>query len=267
MRNEQDMNVVKQNLKDKLMAIILLESSKDYKEMDSDLIAECTDFLAELESREGPTETEIKERVKNIPFKDNVTEICTRQKKKLKAKRLMVVAAVIAVVIGIFGITSGATESLFDETFRKLGTSLYALLDGETVEYGNITFSRAEEVREYSSMKELVKGEEIRILYPGWLPEKEKIVKVWCFVENGVERYVLQAESPEYSINIDINSAVAESVKSTCEKKEISGFTVYFSEGTRFVQGEFEYKNNHYILTSDSKDNLIRTIESLSEIG
>ena len=44
-----------QTLKDKLTAIILLETAKDVKEMDSDLVTECVDFLSELEGRERTT--------------------------------------------------------------------------------------------------------------------------------------------------------------------------------------------------------------------
>lgn len=44
-----------QTLKDKFTAIILLETAKDVKEMDSDLVTECVDFLSELEGRERTT--------------------------------------------------------------------------------------------------------------------------------------------------------------------------------------------------------------------
>lgn len=48
MGNNHDKATENQTLKDKLMAIILLETSKDYKKMDSDLVTECVDFLMEL---------------------------------------------------------------------------------------------------------------------------------------------------------------------------------------------------------------------------
>lgn len=42
-------------LTDKLRAIILKETAKDVKDMDSDLVTECVDFLTELEGRERTT--------------------------------------------------------------------------------------------------------------------------------------------------------------------------------------------------------------------
>lgn len=38
-------------LPDKLRAIILKETAKDYKDMDSDLVTECVDFLSKLEGK------------------------------------------------------------------------------------------------------------------------------------------------------------------------------------------------------------------------
>ena len=64
MRDERDETLAKQTLKDKLMVIILLETAKDYKEMDSDLGTECVDFLMELEGKERLTKKEIEQRVK-----------------------------------------------------------------------------------------------------------------------------------------------------------------------------------------------------------
>ena len=99
MGNRQDFSAEKQSLKDKLMAIILLETSKDYKEMDSDLVTECVDFLMELEGKERLTKAEIEKRVSEIPFKGKVTAINSYAKKKIRAKRIAIIAAVLAVLL------------------------------------------------------------------------------------------------------------------------------------------------------------------------
>ena len=104
MGNKQDFSAEKHSLKDKLMAIILLETSKPYKEMDSDLVTECVDFLMELEGKEKLTKSEIEQRVNAIPFKGKVTAIGSYTKKRLRAKRLAVIAAILAVIIALLGI-------------------------------------------------------------------------------------------------------------------------------------------------------------------
>ena len=99
MGNRQDFSAEKQSLKDKLMAIILLETSKDYKDMDSDLVTECVDFLMELEGKQKLTKAEIEQRVNEIPFKGKVTAIGSYAKKRIRAKRLAVIAAILAVIV------------------------------------------------------------------------------------------------------------------------------------------------------------------------
>ncbi len=267
MRNEHDMNTVKQTLKDKLMAIILLETSKDYKEMDSDLVTECVDFLMELEGKERLTKKEIEQRVKEIPFKGKVTAIGSYAKKRMRAKRLAIIAAVLAVLITLFGIISVASGNTFSEMFRKMGESIYELLDGKTMEYDNITFIKPNETKEYSSIQDLVRDEKIEILYPTWLPENEKIVDVWYIQEVESERYTLRSNKRLHSIDIEINTDLSENVKSNCTKKEISGYSVYYEITPQFAQANFIYKGNVYIVKSDTKDNLFRIIENLKEIN
>lgn len=267
MRDERDMSAAKQTLKDKLMVIILLETAKDYKEMDSDLVTECVDFLMELEGKERLTKKEIEQRVKDIPFKGKVTALSSYAKRKIRAKRLAIIAAVLAVLIALFGIISVASGNTFSEMFRKMGESLYELLDGETMEYDNITFTKLNEKKTYSSIEELIKDEQIDILYPTWLPENEKIVKVWYLDEGGLENYTLQCGTPKHSVEIDLGTDVAEDITLECQKKEFVGYLVYYEVKPQFAQANFIHKNNVYLVKTDTEDNLFRIIENLKEIN
>lgn len=267
MRDERDMSASRATLNEKLMAIILLETSKNYKEMDSDLVTECVDFLMELEGKEKLTKNEIEQRVKDIPFKGKVTAMSSFAKKKMRAKRLAVIAAVLAVLITLFGIASIASGNTFSELFRKMGESIYGLLDGETMEYDNITFIKANKTKEYSSIEEFVKDEGIEILYPTWLPENEKIVKIWYWDEDRVKRYVMHCNTPEHSIDIDAGEALPETLKSNSISRQIAGYSVYYIETAEYIQANFIYENNVYRVTSDSEDNLFRIIENLKEIN
>lgn len=267
MRDERDETLAKQTLKDKLMVIILLETAKDYKEMDSDLVTECVDFLMELEGKERLTKKEIEQRVKDIPFKGKVTALNSYAKRKIRAKRLAIIAAVLAVLITLFGIISVASGNTFSEMFRKMGESIYELLDGETMEYDNITFTKLNEKKIYSSIEELVKDEQMDILYPTWLPENEKIVKVWYLEEDGLESYTMQCGTPEHSIDIEIGIGLTETLKLNCSEKEIAGYLVYYETTPQFAQANFVYKGNSYLVSSDSEGNLFRIIENLKEIN
>lgn len=267
MGNRQDFSAEKQSLKDKLMAIILLETSKDYKDMDSDLVTECVDFLMELEGKQKLTKAEIEQRVNEIPFKGKVTAIGSYTKKKLRAKRLAVIAAVLAFIIALFGIIAIASGDTVSEFFRQMGNSIHQLLDGTPKEYGDITLYKSDETKIYSSIEELAKSEEIEILYPTWLPENEKIVNVWHLVEGESERYLLQCDVPTHSIEIKINYDLTENLKSNCTEKEIAGFLVYYEKTPRHIQANFIYKNNRYAVKSNTEDNLFKIIENLKEIN
>ena len=267
MGNSRDLSAEKQSLKDKLMAIILLETSKDYKEMDSDLVTECVDFLMELEGKEKLTKSEIEQRVNEIPFKGKITAIGSYTKKKIRAKKLAVIAAILAVIITLFGIIAIASGDTFKEFFIRMGHSVYELIESGSINNDKITYIKPNKTKEYTSVEELIKEEKLEILYPSWLPENEKIVKVWYLVENSSEGYMLQCNVPEHNISIEINSSLSNNLKSNCNKKEISGCSVYYKQYAQYIQANFLYKDNRYIVKSDTEDNLFRIIENLKEIN
>ena len=267
MGNNHDKTAENQTLKDKLMAIILLETAKDYKKMDSDLVTECVDFLVELEGKERLTKEEIEQRVNEIPFIGKVTALNSYAKKKLRAKRVAIIAAVLAVLITLFGILAIGSGDTVTEFFRQMGNSIHEFLDGGPKEYGNITFYKYNETKTFSSMEEFIESEGIDILYPSWLPENEKIVDIWCISEGDSERYLLHSNNPLHSIQIEIGADLSEELKLNCDKKEVSQYSVYYIKTSKYVQANFIYNNNHYAVQSDTEDNLFKIIENLKEIN
>lgn len=266
MENKHDITAERQSLKDKLMAIILLETSKPCREMDSDLVTECVDFLMELEGKERLTKSEIEQRVNEIPFKGKVTAIGSYTKKKVRAKRLAVIAAVLAVIIALFGIFAIASGDTFSELFRQMGSSLLDMLDKGNADYNGITIYKPNETKEYSSINELVEEEGIEILYPSWLPENEKIVSVIYFVEGETKTYSLQCDNPAYSISIVLDSELNDNLKSDCTEKEIAGHTVYYDFKDTFYQANFIYNNDTYRIKAYTENDLFKIIENLEEI-
>ncbi len=266
MGNKQDMNASKQSLKDKLMAIILLETSKDYKELDSDLVKECVDFLMELEGKQKLTKAEIEQRVNAIPFKGKVTAIGSYAKKKIRAKRLAIVAAILAVIIALFGIFAIASEDIFGNFLSKVGSDFFELFDDGKMELDGVTVHIPDEQKNYSSVEEFLKSEELELLCPTWLPENEKIVSVWYENFENTETYIFQCSNPLHSIEIKLNTKLTEKLKNNCTKKEIGDITVYYEYTYQYIQANFEYKNNCYNVNSDTEENLIEIIKNLKEI-
>ena len=176
MRNKQDTNLSRQTLKDKLMAIILLETSKPYKEMDSDLVTECVDFLMELEEKQRLTKAEIKKKVDEIPFHGKITSIGSHNKKKIRTKRIIVIAAVLAILLAIFSILAvtftNAEDSLIDRFAQYI---VGDMKPGESKEFENIELIKPNETKTFSSIEALVRDEDIAILFPTWLPNGYRI--------------------------------------------------------------------------------------------
>ncbi len=267
MENKHGKAIENQTLKDKLMAIILLETAKDYKSMDSDLVTECVDFLMELEGKERLTKEEIEQRVNKIPFKGNVTAVKSYTKKKLSTKRIAVIAAVLAVLIALFGIFAIGSGDAVTEFFRQMGNSIHEFLDGCPKEHNNITFYKNDKMITYASLEDFKKSEGIEILYPTWLPNDEKIVEISYLDAEGTEIYLLSSNVPEHSISIDINTDLDEKVKSECKKKDIAGHLVYYLNASEYVQANFVYENNLYYVIASDEDDLFRIIENLKEIN
>lgn len=267
MGNRHDMTTEKQSLKDKLMAIILLEASKDYKEMDSDLVTECVDFLMELEGKEKLTKKEIEQRVNAIPFKGKVTAIGSYAKKKMRAKRLAVIAAVLAFIFALFSIFAFATGNNPIELLKQMGHAIIEMIDGETVDVGGVTIYAPHKTKEYDSIETLLKEEEIDILYPTWLPENEEIVSVLYLFDEQAESYILQCNNVAYNIIVELSNTVDYDIKNDCIEEKIGNWDFYYFVEDFSSQAFLEYNNNLYKIHSDTTEDLFKIIESLREIN
>lgn len=267
MENNFNSAVERQSLKDKLMAIILIETSKPYTETDSDFVKECVDFLMELEGKERLTKEEIEKRVNEIPFWGKAEAMASYARKRLRAKRLALIAAVLAIIIALLGIIAIGSGDASDELMKRVGAIVEEWLPGTSKDYDGITVYKSNETKTYSSIEEFAKSEEIEILYPTWLPENEKIVRVIYTIRNGAEKYILQTENTAFSIGIDISEELGEDLKADCTKKEFAGLTVYYFQTARYFQADFVYKNKHYAVNAYSEEDLFRIIENLKEIN
>ena len=268
MGNKQDFSAEKKSLKDKLMAIILLETSKPYKEMDSDLVTECVDFLMELEGKQKLTKVEIKQKVNEIPFHGKITAIGSHVKKKIRTKRIIVIAAVLAILLAIFSILvisfTNAEDSLVDRFANYFGEEAKP---GERMEIENIELIKPNEVKSYSSVEALIRDENIAILFPTWLPDNNQITKFEYIDEDLCGKYyILSSKDPECSVVIYLEMKISEEIKVTNTAKKIGEYTVYIISDNGYTQGEFEYNGYHYSVNAHTEEELVKIIENLKEI-
>lgn len=255
-----------QSLKDKLLAIILLETSKPFKEIDCNLVDECIDFLMEIEGRKRLSEKEIIQRIGKIPFKENILKFNETARRKVKAKRIAIVAAIIAIIMAIIGVMSIASEDIFGDLLAKFGKQFVNLMYTDVVEYGGVSMYNADETHKYDSIEELLISENIDILYPAWLPEGVEIEFVKYSSQNKEKEYSISFNKPVFLIKIYPEKPLDEEAKAnTCQ--EINGLIIYYFSEDYLTQGNFMYKNDLYTVTTDTLDNLFKIIENLKEIN
>ncbi len=268
MGKKNDFSAERQSLKDKLTAIILLETAKDHKEMDSDLVTECVDFLMELEGKEKLTKKEIEQRVSEIPFKGKVTAINSYAKKKIRAKRLAVIAAVLAVLLAIFSIIAisfGCTED--NVVSRYVRYVVEFMNGGDQLKFENIELIKPNETKKFSSAEELVRYENIGILFPTWLPEDEKITKCW-YIDDEIDgkHYIFQFKNPQYSMIVYCEESISDDIKTANSIRNVGELKVYIASRDGLIQGMFENKGYFYSIDTDTEENLLKIIDNLKEI-
>lgn len=200
MGNNQGMSNENLTLRDKLTAIILLETSKPYKEMDSDLVSECVEFLMDLEGTKRLTKAETEQRVNDIPFKGKVTAINKHIKKRIRAKRIIIVAAILAVLLAIFSIAAVSFTNAEDSLLDRFGEYIVEVMKGgEHKDFDNIELIKHDESKTFSSIEDFAEHENIEILFPTWLPENNKITEISYYSEDTLgEFYVLYCGDAAY---------------------------------------------------------------------
>ena len=264
MRNEHKNSDTKKLLKDKLMKIILLESSKSYENMDDALIIECVDFLMELEGEKRLSKEQINEKITEIPFGTAATKPA---KKKASLKMFVLIAAVLAVLFSLFCVGTISMGDKDEVLYYRFMSIIEELIPGESFEADGVSFIISDETRQYASIEELLKEEELSLLYPAWMPENEKIDCVGYELDGDKEVYSYLFGRPDcYNFSVDMNRKLSDEIKSGCEVKSVSSYMVYFTYGDTFVQAMFEYEGNCYALTAKTEEEAIKIIENLKEI-
>lgn len=266
MGNNQDMYLSKQSLKDKLMAIILLETAKPYKEMDSDLVTECVDFLMELEGKERLTKEEIKKKVDEIPFRGKITSF-DLHKKKIRTKRIIVIAAVLAILLTVFSMLAISFTNVEDRLIDRFANYFgEEAKPGEKMEFENIELLKPNDTKTYSSAVELVRDENIAVLFPTWLPDDGRITTFEYIDGVSGASYNLYSKDPNCGITIYLEMMITEEEKAVNHSKTIAEHTVYIISEDGYAQGDFEYNGYHYSVSANTEDDVLKIIENLKEI-
>ena len=264
------------NSKEKLIAYLSLirdqETEKPLDEADNDLIKACVELLLELQGKEVTLSTEdIEELVRKIPFSDTemIKTVNAKGKvRKFKKKKILLIAAVIAILVAILSIVSIAFEwNIFDSIRDKFGSLLNSPIGVEQTENG-ITFENLGEIKRYENVEQVIENEDLDILLPTKLPNGLEIDLIKVYNIDGLNETFISFNNENLSCSIKHNTNIPVEVINNCNDViETNTLKCYIIEKTDvgLLQIYFYHKNNSYRYTYNDKQLLLEIIENLEE--
>lgn len=264
------------NSKEKLIAYLSLirdqETEKPLDEADNDLIKACVELLLELQGKEVTLSTEdIEELVRKIPFADTemIKTVNAKGKvRKFKKKKILLIAAVIAILVAILSIVSIAFEwNIFEGLKERFGTVFDAPIGVEQHE-NSISFENLGEIKEYKNIQEVIENEDLGILLPTNLPNGLEINLIKVHNIDGLNETFVSFNDESLSCSIKHNTNIPVEVFNNCDEViETNELKCYIIDKTDvgLLQIYFNHNNNAYRYTYNDKQVLLDIIENLEE--
>lgn len=247
------------------------EAQKPVEEMDCELISSCVKILLNLQGKKvSLTEKEIEEKVRKISFaesSDNVKEFKVNKNARTKTtqRRILLIAAVIAILVAILSFVSVAFEWDIRNVIKENFGSILNVPVAVEQNINDETFINNGENRVYTDINEFVKHEKTfsSLLLPGALPDNCKIAGIMVY---GSE-VVIKFNDETLSLSITKNGTVPLYLCDSQNAIKINNISCYVEEldDINLVQIHFENKDMYYKLTSDNKQILLDIIENLEE--
>lgn len=270
-----DMNSNKQEFIKKLELIRDLEAEKPIEEMDVSLIKTCVELILELRGEKPHLSTEeVKEKVRKIPFVEETTTLNTPPESvkgrstKVKSNKILLIAAIIAILVTIFTISSIAFNwNIFDELKNKFGTVFNAPVNEEMV-MGGVTVESQGKIVTYNNLDEALKSVAPNLLYPTELPENTEIISLKLYQKDGKDKVTFVFNDEKLLFSVTFDEVVSDDIKDGADEVlVINDYRIYLKSKPSFdmCQIHFEYKNNIYKISYTDKQGLIDIVGNLKE--
>ncbi len=250
------------------------EESKPVNEKDNELIRACIVLLLDLQGKKLTlTEEEIEERVRNFPFVAENKGIDNQKNtegknKKVSKKKVLLVAACIAILVALFSIASIAFKwNIFEELKNRFGTVADTPVY-EQQDVNGVTVVMSGQHVNYLSVDEALEADKLNVLYPNCVSNDIKITEIARYQYNSKEclTYIFSRDDITCEVTLDADLDISKK-ELAGETAHINGKTCYFFilDDESSVQIYFEYKNNVYMFNGCDKQLLIEMIENLEE--
>ena len=257
-----------------LSALCNKEVQKPVEEMDCELIESTVELLLKLQGKEvSLTEKEIEEKVRKISFteiSDNVKEFKVNKNVRTKTtqRRILLIAAVIAILVAILSFVSVAFEWDIHDIMKEKFGSVFNVPVGVEQDENGVTFIYNGKNKKYTSLEELNDKENLNIMSPNILPNDIEIDRVIVYKKQNSDRIDVTFSNKNLLFSVMLNHTLPKEATEDYDKKITVNSTDYYIStlsdvGTNLVQ--FSHNGNYYKITCDDMEILLYIIENLEE--
>ncbi len=266
----------------RLYQIIENELQKPEDEMDSSLIAECSEFIEELRQEQGEKQSiDYDKTLESIYAKieggdaDRIrNSVQHTQKPRLpRRKRVLIrfAAALVAILVLMMSITVVAVRNGYSSAWEYLVVNIKEIMDmscGDTSGTGNITMVINNHGTQYSSIEELLKTEQLSCFYPSVLPEGIEIQRVVQYdIDGNKKKWHFQTSDMRLSITVynHYRTPLDKLENSTEYQTELLNFVITPMDDNTYqaIAHRDEYE---YIIYSDNYDILLKILTGMKGI-
>jgi hypothetical protein len=253
--------------KNAIKRIMRKENKKPLSKKDTELIDECIVTLSQLDGidiEKNTAEVEQRTDERLIILHERINEN-NKNHKTYKPKRLVLITVTLSILVLLFA--NQLVAFSFDiNPLVYLLDNAKAIVNsaiGDKLEIGGITYIYQGETNEYSSIKELVEAEHIKIMYPTYLPDDIVLSSVGNIND---EMLTFSFSSEKLSISMSVNHYY-----NNIEDEYIENMTIYESNNIRFFiipildqyQAVYYYADMEcYVLYNDYSI-LVKILESM----
>lgn len=212
--NEQNRAILSKHI------LKLIDDELDKEDCDMELVDRYNAILDDIDrSNCAPDKKRKKQALAELDraYKEAASKQEKLAKNPIKIKRRfnflnwkIAVAACLCFIIVTPLAVSAFSGSTPIELIESLGSKIFRMERNTPYDFGEITFIRSGETIIYESVEELLKQENINILYPSWLPGETKIesVRITNSTEGDVVLFKFDSDSIRFSVelyNIDLS--------------------------------------------------------------
>ena len=226
-------------------------------ESDSELLLRCADLLAE---KEGFAEEHDKQFQEMLQAAMHNVPVPARRRKRYGFKKALLIAAAVALLVASFSVVAVALGFDIFAYFREI----MSYPSGATMKEGAVTLIHNGEAAEYSSMEELVRAEQLDILYPAELPEGVSITEVRMITDAGGKEIIeIQMSDVQTTIQVYLETNGTNGTYRDSEQLIINGNEFFvraeYGSAVGFISG------NYYSIQASNYEDLMKILNNLKE--